>query len=106
MDGCGIEELEGDWFDYKDGLRLKIRPYIGEEMSPDRDSDPDPYKVFEFSFMAWEKNGIPLDLTPEIKKGLFQLNQSGIAGFVLNVIVGTLRAIAAAHKTSQTPLTN
>ena len=101
---CEIEELEGDWFNYKDGLRLKIRPYIGEELSPDVDSDL--YKMFEFSFMAWEKNGIPLDLTPDIKKTLFRHNQGGVAGFVLNFMVETLRAIAAAHKTPQAPFIN
>lgn len=106
MNGCEIEELEGDWFDYKDGLRLKIRPYVGEEMSPAVKSDPDPYKMFEFSFMTWERNGVPLNLTPEIKRNLFRHNQGGIAGFVLNIIVGTLNAIVATYKTPRTPLTN
>ncbi len=105
MDRREIEQLEGDWFDYKDGLRVKIRPYIGEELAPDVD-DPDLYKMFEFSFMAWDKNGMPLDLTPEIKKDLFRDNRDGVALFVLNIMIETLRAIAAAHKTSQAPFNN
>lgn len=84
---------EGQWFDFRDGARLKIRPrprsqtkfFMREEGI--LFSGPERMDTFKHCLVDWENivdaSGNPLKLTDAVKEALFESGLGGIADFVL-----------------------
>ena len=84
---------EGQWFDFKDGARLKIRArprsqtkfFMREEGI--LFSGPERMETFKHCLIDWENvtdpDGNALKLTDAVKEALFESGLGGISDFVL-----------------------
>lgn len=99
---------EGQWFDFKDGSKLKIRPrprsqtkfFMREEGI--LFSGPERLDTFRFCLQDWEgivdPEGNPVKLTDSVKETLFESGMEGIADFVLQKNIELFQQMAESEK--------
>ena len=99
---------EGQWFDFKDGGKLKIRPrprsqtkfFMREEGI--LFSGPERMETFRHCLVDWEgvvdAEGNPIKLTDAVKETLFESGMGGVADFVLEKNADLFRQMADSEK--------
>lgn len=85
--------FEGRWFDFRDGARLKIRPYPRSKVRFTLKDGSiilrggESLEIFRFCLLEWEgivgPAGQALTLTDAVKGQLFDSGLAGISEFVL-----------------------
>ncbi len=91
---------DGIWYDFKDGARLKIRPYPASMATLVVRTDEglvisgrDNFKIFDYCLTGSDNlditiNGEPVQLTQEVKKTIFDFQIEDIPAFVLGKVRG------------------
>ncbi len=99
---------EGQWFDFKDGARLKVRArprsqtkfFMREEGI--LFSGPERMETFRHCLVDWEgvvdADGKPLQLNDSVKEALFESGMGGISDFVLEKNAELFRQMADTEK--------
>lgn len=99
---------EGQWFDFHDGARLKVRArprsqtkfFMREEGI--LFSGPERLETFKHCLVDWEGivdvEGKPIKLTDSVKEALFESGLGGISDFVLNKNAELFQQMAESEK--------